>query len=169
VAFGTDSAPDVALADAVAASSCIPLVFRPYQIDDRLYVDGGVASGTHADLVLGNPEPLDLVLIVAPMAADEGRDGALFYERLFDQVGVSALDRELGLIEEAWPDTDIVILKPRPQVLAAMRPNPMDPRAAVPSFIRTLTSMKRELARPEIWSVLNEHLGSSAVSTVRDS
>jgi NTE family protein len=168
VAFGTDLAPDVPLADAVAASSCIPLVFRPYPIDGTLYVDGGVASGTHADLVLGNPTPLDLVLIIAPMAADQGRDGALFYERIFDQVGVEALDREIELIQESWPDTDILVLKPTPQVLAAMRPNPMDPRAAVPSFIRTLTSMKRELARPETWSVLSEHLGTSAVSALRE-
>src|SRR5690606_31862021 len=48
VAFGTETAPDVAVADAVAASSAIPLLFRPYRIGDGLYVDGGVASGTHA-------------------------------------------------------------------------------------------------------------------------
>ena len=61
VPFGTADAPDVSLADAVAASSAVPLVFRPYEVQGRLYVDGGVSSGTHADLVLGHPEPLDLV------------------------------------------------------------------------------------------------------------
>lgn len=168
VPFGTEAAPTVALADAVAASSCIPLVFRPYPINGRLYVDGGVVSGTHADLVLGNPNPLDLILVVAPMAADEERRGALFYERMFDHVGVTALDAEIEMISRAWPDTEFLVFTPTPQVLAAMRPNPMDPRAAVPSFIRGLTSMKRELARPDVWSVLSRHLGPSVTSAVRE-
>ena len=54
---GTASAPEVGMANAVAASSAIPLLFRPYEIDGRLYVDGGVSSGTHADLVLGSKPP----------------------------------------------------------------------------------------------------------------
>ncbi len=46
---------------------------QPYEIDGRYYVDGGVVSGTHADLLLGNAEPLDLVLVLAPMAAEEAQ------------------------------------------------------------------------------------------------
>jgi NTE family protein len=162
VAFGTATAPEVSLADAVAASSAIPLVFRPYPIDGRLYVDGGVVSGTHADLVLGNPSPLDLVLVLAPLAADEERDGAWFYERIFDHAGASALTQEISMIRAAWPETDVLVLRPSPQVLAAMRPNPMDPKAAVPTFVRTLSSMKRTLARPEVWSVLERHLATAS-------
>jgi NTE family protein len=163
VSFGTEAAPEVALADAVAASSAIPLVFRPFAIDGRLYVDGGVVSGTHADLVLGNPAPLDLVLVLAPMAADEEREGAWFYEKLFDQAGTNALSHEVSLIHTAWPDTDVLVLRPSPQVLSAMRPNPMDARAAVPTFVRTLSSMKRVLARPEVWSVLERHLSAASL------
>jgi NTE family protein len=166
VAFGTDAAPDVTLADAVAASSAIPLVFRPHAIGGREYVDGGVVSGTHADLVLGNPTPLDLVLVLAPMAADEQRQGAWIHEGLLDRVGITALEEELAMIERAWPSTDILVLRPPPAVLTAMRPNPMDTDAAVPSFIRTLTSMKRTLARPDVWSVLERHLsGRRTVNT----
>ncbi len=94
VAFGTDMAPDVGLDDAVAASSAVPLVFRPYPIGDGLYVDGGVSSGTHADLVLGHGRPLDLVLVIAPMAAEVHRHRAMFHEKMFDRVGVKALSRE---------------------------------------------------------------------------
>jgi NTE family protein len=162
VAFGTEAAPTVGLADAVAASSAIPLVFRPYPIDGRLYVDGGVVSGTHADLVLGNPRPLDLVLVIAPMAADEDRDGARFYERLFDEAGSTALTQEVAAIGTAWPNCEILILRPTPAVLSAMRPNPMDPKAAVPTFVRTLSSMKRALAQPEVWSVLERHLATTS-------
>lgn len=158
VAFGTVAAPSVPMADAVAASSAIPVMFRPYQIDGRTYVDGGVVSGTHADLVLGSEEPLDLVIVLAPMAAHEEREGALFHEKMFDRVGRTALEDELETIESQWPDTDVVVLRPTPQSLAAMRPNPMDPQAAVPSFIRTLIGMRRTLASPDVWPILERHL-----------
>lgn len=161
VAFGTDGAPEIGLADAVAASSSIPLVFRPWTIEGRTYVDGGVVSGTHADLVLGHDQPLDLVIVIAPMAADEDREGAWPHERVFDRVGRSALDTELATIRERWPETDILTLTPSAQVLAAMRPNYMDPKAAVPTFIRALIAMKRKLAAPEVWELLDHHLSPS--------
>jgi NTE family protein len=161
VAFGTENAPDVALKDAVAASSAVPVIFNPYQIDGRHYVDGGVVSGTHADLLLGNDEPLDLVLVLAPMAADEARDGARFYEGVFDRVGRTALFDELDDIKAAWPAAETLVLRPSPMVLEAMRPNPMEPAGAVPTFIRALASLRNKLAKPEVWSVLDRHLNQS--------
>lgn len=163
VAFGTANAPSAGLADAVAASSAIPLVFRPYEIDGRHYVDGGVASGTHADLLLGSEEPLDLVLVLAPMAADETRRGAFFYERMLDRVGYRSLEQELTQIREAWPNADTLVLRPPKQVLTVMRPNPMDTTSAVPTFIRTLISMKRILGSPVIWPLLERHLTTSVI------
>ncbi|HEY7563306.1 MAG TPA: patatin-like phospholipase family protein [Acidimicrobiia bacterium] len=156
--FGTLNSPEVGLADAVAASTAIPVLFRPYLINGRAYVDGGVASGTHADLVLGNPRPLDLVLVIAPMAVEEERRGAWMHERLFDRVGRRSLDDEVRLIRSSWPDCDVLVLRPTPAVLAAMRPNPMEPDLAVPAFVRTLTAMKRTLAQPDNWRLLHHHL-----------
>jgi predicted acylesterase/phospholipase RssA len=160
VVFGSESAPDVGIADAVAASSAIPVVFCPYLLADRLYVDGGVVSGTHADVVMGADRPLDLVLVLAPMAADVSRKRARFYEKMFDRVGQRSLGEELGLIRDAWPDCDIVVLSPPPSVQNAMRPNPMDAGRAVATFMRTLISMKRTLAQPEVWEVLDHHLAA---------
>ncbi len=156
--FGTESAPEVGVADAVAASSAIPILFRPYQIDNRLYVDGGVASGTHADVVLGSDKPLDLVLILAPMAAEVQRRRARFHEKMFDRVGQRSLGEEVALIKSAWPDCDVVALSPSPSVQNSMRPNPMDASRAVATFMRTLVSMKRTLASPEVWDRLDDHL-----------
>jgi NTE family protein len=164
IAFGTDQAPDVGIAEAVAASSAVPLVFRPYEIGGQLYVDGGVSSGTHADLVLGHSEPLDLVLVVAPMAAQVQRRRALLHEKMFDRVGMRSLAREIQMIEEKWPQTDVVTLYPSPSVQNAMRPNPMDASRAVATFMRTLISMKRTLAHPEIWGKLQSHLGAPALT-----
>ncbi len=163
VAFGTEDAPDVSIADAAAASAAIPLVFRPYEIDGVAYADGGVVSGTHADLILGSDRPLDLVLVLAPMAAEQDRDGARFPEKLFDRVGRTALADELTQIRREWPNTEVLVMRPSPPVLAAMRPNPMDVKGAVPSFIRTLIQMRRTLARDEIWGVLSRHLGAARV------
>lgn len=163
-AFGTDNAPEAGLADAVAASSAVPLVFRPYRIGDSLFVDGGVSSGTHADVVLGHPEPLDLVLVVAPMAAQVQRARARFHEKMFDRVGLRSLREEIAVITDAWPDCDVVTLFPSPSVQNAMRPNPMDASRSVATFMRTLISMKRTLARPDIWERLDHHLVSPAVS-----
>jgi NTE family protein len=158
VIFGTSAAPDVALADAVAASSAIPVVFRPYPIEDSLYVDGGVASGTHADLVLGSSRTLDLVLVLAPLVSETQRMRARFHEKMFDRVGQRSLAAEIRLIKDAWPGCEVVVLGPSPSVQNALRPNPMDASRAVATFTRTLISMKRSLARPDVWEVLDHHL-----------
>ncbi len=159
--FGTDSAPEVGIADAVAASSAIPLIFRPYSLGDGLYVDGGVSSGTHADLVLGSPEPLDLVLVIAPLAAEVPRMRARFHEKMFDRVGARSLVDEIDLIKSDWPECDVVTLSPSPSVQNASRPNPMDASRSVATFMRTLVSMKRTLARPDVWELLEHHLITS--------
>jgi len=162
--FGTVNAPEVPLAEAVAASSAIPIMFRPYPLADTLYVDGGVASGTHADLVLGLDRPLDLVLVIAPLAAEVQRKRAMFHEKLFDRVGQQSLQEEIRLIKDAWPHCDVVVLSPSPSVQNAMRPNPMDPTRAVATFMRTLISMRHRLAEPEIWERLSAHMDTSLPS-----
>ncbi len=164
VVFGTETAPEAGMAHAVAASSAIPLLFRPYSIDGGLYVDGGIASGTHADVVLGSEKPLDLVLILAPMAADVQRKRARFHEKMFDRVGQRSLGDEIRLIKSAWPDCEVMTLSPSPSVQNAMRPNPMDASRAVATFMRTLISMKRTLAQPEVWDLLDYHLQPARAS-----
>lgn len=156
--FGTDAAPPAPLKLAVAASTAVPMLFQPVRIRGNWYADGGIASGTSADLVLGSEDPLDLVIIVAPLAAAERRPGARFYEDIFDRFGRTALDGEIDRIQSIWPDTEFLVLRPDPLVLDAARPNPMAAAAAMPAFLRTLRSMKHELATPETWDLLNRHL-----------
>ena len=98
--------------------------------------------------LLANPEPLDLVIIVAPMAATGGRHGGWFYEDLLDRAGRTALAAEIELLEAEWPDTDVLVLRPDDRVLEVSRPNPMSVEAAIPSFLATLRSMRDELAHP---------------------
>jgi NTE family protein len=56
----------VSLLDAVSASCAVPGVWPPVTIGDRRYIDGGVRSGTNADLAAG----CDRVLIVTPSQPD---------------------------------------------------------------------------------------------------
>jgi NTE family protein len=65
VVFGRDGFPS--LADAVAASCCVPAFFAPVEIDGASYLDGGVRSPTNADLVRRRDD-IDLAIIVSPMS-----------------------------------------------------------------------------------------------------
>jgi NTE family protein len=60
VVFTKDSGVD--LVDAVAASCAVPGVWPPVTINGRRYIDGGVRSGTNADLAVG----CDRVLVITP-------------------------------------------------------------------------------------------------------
>jgi NTE family protein len=162
-AFGTAAAPDVPFRDAVAASLAVPMVYQPVMIDGRWYSDGGMASGTSADLVLGMGEPLDLLLILAPMAALDSRRGARFYEGAIDRLGRQALDIELERIGEAWPSTEILVLRPDEHILEVARPNPMSTEASIPVFLRTLRTMRDQLSHPAVWGLLQRHLAPSPV------
>ncbi|HEY1831450.1 MAG TPA: patatin-like phospholipase family protein [Acidimicrobiales bacterium] len=61
--FTKDS--NVDLVDAVAASCAVPGIWPPVSIGDHRYIDGGVRSGTNADLAAG----CDRVLIITPAQA----------------------------------------------------------------------------------------------------
>lgn len=67
------AASGVALADAVASSICVPGIFPPVPVDGRLLVDGGLRSGTSADLAAG----YDTVIVLAPIGSrTDGMDPA---------------------------------------------------------------------------------------------
>jgi len=158
VAFGTVGSPDIDLATAVAASAAVPMVFSPVTIHGKRYVDGGIASGTNADLVLGHHEPLDLLIVIAPLLAARHRDHARFHEEVLDRIGASTLTAELDTIHNAWPETELLVLRPEEEVLDQARPNLLSPAAALPVFLRTLQSMSTILGSDEVWPVLERHL-----------
>lgn len=64
VVFGRDRT-DIDVHRAAEASSAVPGMFQPHEIDGTPYFDGGVVSPTHAHLAAEN-DP-DLVVIASPM------------------------------------------------------------------------------------------------------
>jgi len=52
VVFGRGYEEDVPISEAVAASSCVPLLFRPYRIGDRYYLDGEIVRTLSIDLAV---------------------------------------------------------------------------------------------------------------------
>ncbi len=63
------------LSTAVAASCAIPSVFKPVMIEGAKYVDGGIRSGTNADVLLR--QELDVVLILSPLSSESKLSSAL--------------------------------------------------------------------------------------------
>ncbi|MGH1493185.1 MAG: patatin-like phospholipase family protein [Acidimicrobiales bacterium] len=127
--FGRDR--EAPVAKAVEASAALPVYFAPVKIGKRSYVDGGIGSPFNADLLVdyrtGTPsdgEPLDLVIVLAPLSVDELRK-----KNPFASVARSLPRRRLlaecRAIKAAG--TDVLIIQPDALVAKAMGLNPMDP------------------------------------------
>lgn len=106
VVFGRDQTP-ATLGDALEATSAVPGLFQPKVIDGARYVDGAVASSTHAETLV--PEAHDVVLISAPTArAGSGPIRARARR---------ALSREAAALRSTGSRT--LVLVPNDRVLAA--------------------------------------------------
>jgi len=103
----------IPLVDAVTASCAVPGVWPPSAFGERRFIDGGVRTGTNADLAAGH----DTVLVLTPMDADMTRP--------LDRTEVPAL--EVG-------GSAVAILRADEEALAAMGPNPLDPAMRRPAF-----------------------------------
>ncbi|MDJ0663980.1 MAG: patatin-like phospholipase family protein [Acidimicrobiia bacterium] len=108
VVFGRDQR-NVSVADAVAASSAVPGMFRPKVIDSVSYVDGGVTSPTHADLLVGSG--VDLAIVSAPMAKPS--------RRLFARQARKRLEAEVAALERAG--IKAVVVEPSAAAMEAAR------------------------------------------------
>ena len=96
---------EVELDRAVASSCSVPGLFPPITIKSRRYIDGGMRSGTNADLVAGH----DRVLIVTLMtgarggAADDPRFERMRKAREAETAAITAAG---GTIETIGPDAE---------------------------------------------------------------
>lgn len=121
VVFGREGAPPAPVGLAVAASSAIPMYFRPVTIEGRRYVDGGVHSMTNLDVVAG--AGLDLVVVVSPLSQAAIWDGASPAALMRAPLRARLRAEVAALRRTGVP---VVAIQPGRSVTAAMGLNPMD-------------------------------------------
>jgi NTE family protein len=124
VTFGSAWAPDASVGAAVAASCAIPAFFRPVQIGERTFIDGGIHSHSNLDLIAS--EELDLVICLSPMSSRATTSVATVLERIAAarrRRAAAALTAESRVLEERG--IELVVLEPEVEDLEAMGANPM--------------------------------------------
>jgi NTE family protein len=111
VVLGAPGAPPAAVADAVAASCCVPWLFAPVRIGDRDYVDGGVWSPTNLDVAPAGRETHVLCLTPTGGAATpRSLWGALRTAgRTAAEVEAGVLRRRGARVRIVGPDHDAAV------------------------------------------------------------
>ena len=108
-----DQNSNVPLLLAVAASSAVPGIYPPTTIQDQRYIDGGMSSGTNADLAKDH----DLIIIVvAEPTMTHPPMGPTMHRITFEE--------ELGELKKAG--AKYMVITPDNTSLEAKGPNPMD-------------------------------------------
>ncbi len=118
VVFGRGELQDVAISEAIAASSAIPGFFEPYTLRGRDYVDGGVGFSGHADLAA--EAGAAVVIVVNPLvpSPDSGdvplRNRGLY--TIMEQAGriysQNLLTLGLATLAVKFPRTAFYLLQP---------------------------------------------------------
>ena len=130
VTFSKQVSPNVPISRAVAASSCIPILFRPVEIDGHHYVDGGIKGHAAIDVainrgaklvvVINGLVPLDTYAIAKRATTTEGR-------RSIFELGVRAIGNQVirGMLHDSLidhlrelrarhTDVDFILIEPNP-------------------------------------------------------
>jgi NTE family protein len=123
--FGRPGWDHVPISRAVQASAALPGLFPPVNIEGRHYVDGALKKTLHASVAL--EEGLDLLLCLNPLVPFHADPKARQRQRIpslvegglptvMSQTFRSMIHSRLALgfkhYEQAYPDTDIMLLEP---------------------------------------------------------
>ncbi len=128
VIFGTPGLDHVPISRAVQATSALPGLFPPVEIDGRYFVDGALRKTLHASIAL--EEGVDLLVCLNPLVPydstphhrtrdrehqlDKLVDGGLpiVLAQTFRSIIHSRLGAGMERYKTAYPDTDIVLFEP---------------------------------------------------------
>lgn len=127
-----DRTSGVPLDRAVAASCAVPCIFPPVTIDGSRYIDGGVRSGTNADLADGAGR----VVVLAPLAPVRMR---------------GAPAAEIAALRER---SAVSLIAPDEATLVALGPNVLDASRWEPAIEAAISQGNRIApALTEVWGV----------------
>ncbi len=151
IPFGRPGEPRPSLPQAVMASCAIPGWFAPVVVDGHRYVDGGTCSATSVDLLGGLG--LDEVYVVAPMVSFETDHPRPLLSRLERQWRRRCTRRCLHEAQKLRGEgTDVTILGPGPEDLAAIGANVMDTGRRLRVLETSLRTSATALARGRFWA-----------------
>lgn len=122
--FGKDGKEIVPISKAVAASSAVPLLYKPVRIYGKEYVDGGVRGTASIDLAI--EAGANLVVCINPLVPLDAKKLYQRDEHIGDE-GIRSIVRQVirvvmhsGLryhiksLRKRYPDVDIILIEPRP-------------------------------------------------------
>ncbi len=129
--FSKTSNQDVPISLAVAASTAVPLLYKPVRIADHDYIDGGIRGNASLDLAIEHGATL--VICINPLVPFDnsersripflGPDGSLLSEKGLSAVAaqVTRIQTHAGLLyhikqlRKTHPEVDIVLIEPSPK------------------------------------------------------
>jgi NTE family protein len=131
VVFGAEDWDDVPISSAVAASTALPMVYKPVEIKGRELIDGGIISTTNIDIAV--EAGAKLLVVVNPLVPFvnefDKKIPTLFGSRTrrvsdmgFPQIGYQTFKllayQRLHEVKRQWeqkyPGVDIVLIEPEP-------------------------------------------------------
>jgi NTE family protein len=131
IVFGAADWDDVPISTAVAASSALPMIYKPVRIRDRELVDGGIVSTTNLDIAV--EAGAKFVVVVNPLVpyvndfqkripTISGSRARRVSDMGFPQIGYQAFkllayQRLHDLArrwEERYPGVDVILVEPEP-------------------------------------------------------
>ena len=132
--FSRYDQPDVPVSQAVAASSAVPMMYKPVRIGDVEYVDGGLRGNASLDLAIEHGAKLVVCINpLVPYDASEGRripvlgpedEGGqkqflsdrgmqAVLNQVFRTITHAGLNYHIKQLRRAHPDVDIILIEPR--------------------------------------------------------
>jgi predicted acylesterase/phospholipase RssA len=131
IVFGAEDWDDVPISKAVAASSALPMIYKPVRVKDRELVDGGIVSTTNLDIAV--EAGAKLIVVVNPLVpyvndfqtripTITGSRARRVSDMGFPQIGYQsfkllAYQRLHDLArrwEERYPGVDVILVEPEP-------------------------------------------------------
>lgn len=176
VIFGSEGWKHIPLYKAIAASSAIPIFFKPVEIEDRHYLDGGLGTMAHLDITAG--AGANLIFVVNPMVPIDNDDPKVKIKTVFEEKG-RIRDKgftyiyDQGLRSELYqrihtaiyhlgyrnPDVDLLLIEPDKDDITMFLFNPMDfeSRKQIVEYGYDLTCRKLK-EQSELWKrTLDRH------------
>ncbi|MFN8441104.1 MAG: patatin-like phospholipase family protein [Caldilineaceae bacterium] len=169
--FGPNHTMGVPISQAVAASSAVPLLFRPFQIGNKDYVDGSLHGAASLDLAIeAGAELIVCINPLVPLDAERTHPGERYVRthglhtvanQTLRTLMHSTLRYHIKNLRAKYPQVDIILIQPQWDDQRMFAYNPMHYRSrhqvaehgfasVISGFIHNIDYFRTILARHDI-------------------